>query len=59
LLKPGYAEAHNKLGLVFQEQGKLDEAVASYPKALSFKPDLAKSWRTPTNSGRAGASNFL
>ena len=30
------------MGVALQEQGKLDEAVASYQKALSLKPDFAK-----------------
>ena len=41
LLKPQYAEAHNNLGLVFLEQGKLEEAAASFERALSLKSDYA------------------
>ena len=33
-IKTDYAEAHNSLGTALQVQGKLDDAVASYHKAL-------------------------
>jgi predicted O-linked N-acetylglucosamine transferase (SPINDLY family) len=41
-LKPDYAEAHNNLGNVFQQQGKLDEALACYRQALHLRPNYAK-----------------
>ena len=41
-LKPDLAEAHNNLGIVFKDQGKLDEAVACYRRALELKPDLCQ-----------------
>ena len=37
-LKPDYAEAHNNLGNVLKDQGKLEEAIASYQEALRLKP---------------------
>ncbi|HLK05652.1 MAG TPA: tetratricopeptide repeat protein [Candidatus Acidoferrum sp.] len=37
---PAFAEAHFNLGLVREEQGRLDEAIASLQKALSLKPSL-------------------
>ena len=37
--KPGYAEAHNNLGVALAAQGRIDEAVARYECALSLKPD--------------------
>jgi len=37
---PGFAEAHFNLGLVREEQGRLEEAVASLQKALTLKPQL-------------------
>ncbi|MBI4938222.1 MAG: tetratricopeptide repeat protein, partial [Nitrosomonadales bacterium] len=40
-LKPDYAEAHVNLGNVLQAQGKLDEAVESYRRALQSNPALA------------------
>ena len=40
-LKPDYAEAHSNLGVALQDQGKLDEAVACYRRALELKPDYA------------------
>jgi 2-polyprenyl-3-methyl-5-hydroxy-6-metoxy-1,4-benzoquinol methylase len=41
-LKPDYAEAHNNLGTVLHEQGKMDEAVAQYRRALALHPDYAE-----------------
>ena len=35
----------NKLGNVFQQGGKLDEAVKSYQQAISLKPDFAEAYR--------------
>ena len=40
--KPDFAEAHNNLGNVRKEQGKLDEAVTSFGRALAHKPDFAE-----------------
>jgi tetratricopeptide (TPR) repeat protein len=37
---PVFAEAHFNLGLVREEQGRLDEAIASFQKALALKPRL-------------------
>jgi len=37
---PSFAEAHFNLGLVREEQGRLDEAIASLEKALTLKPRL-------------------
>ncbi|MBS1866137.1 MAG: tetratricopeptide repeat protein [Acidobacteria bacterium] len=37
---PSFAEAHFNLGLVREEQGRLDEAIASFEKALTLKPHL-------------------
>ncbi len=40
--KPSNPLYYSNLGLAFQNQGKLNDAVASYQKALSFKPDYAE-----------------
>ena len=40
-MKPEYAEAHNDLGNTFKQQGRLDEALASYHQAVELKPDFA------------------
>ena len=37
---PSFAEAHFNLGLVREEQGKYDEAISSFQKALVLKPHL-------------------
>jgi tetratricopeptide (TPR) repeat protein len=39
-LKNNYAEANSNLGIVLGEQGKLDEAMEQYQKALKINPDL-------------------
>jgi len=39
-LKPDLAEAHNNLGKRLEDQGKLDEALACYHRALEIKPDF-------------------
>jgi tetratricopeptide (TPR) repeat protein len=31
--------AHNNLGLVLQQQGKLEEAIAQYKKAIAIDPN--------------------
>ena len=38
-LNPNYADGFNNLGIVLQDQGKLDEAIEAYTKALTIKPD--------------------
>jgi predicted O-linked N-acetylglucosamine transferase (SPINDLY family) len=40
--KPGFAEAHNNLGLALKSQGKLDAAVEKYQKALQLNPRFAE-----------------
>ena len=40
-LQPDDALAHNNLGNAWKDQGKLDEAVACYQRALLLKPDYA------------------
>jgi len=40
-LKPDSALAYNSLGDAFREQGKLDEAVACFRRALELKPSYA------------------
>ena len=42
-LKPDHVEAHNNLGTVFQNQGKLDEAVESYNKSNKSRTGLCRS----------------
>jgi tetratricopeptide (TPR) repeat protein len=43
-LNPTYADGFNNLGVTLQAQGKLDEAIAAYNKALSLKPDYAAAY---------------
>ena len=41
-MKPDYADAFNNRGAALQDQGKLEEAIESYNKAISFKPYYAE-----------------
>ena len=41
-VKPDHVEAHNNLGIVLKDQGKLDEAIACFRRALELKPDLPR-----------------
>jgi hypothetical protein len=43
-LRPDYAEAHNNLGNVLQQQGELDEAVACHREAIRLKPNYAEAY---------------
>jgi protein O-GlcNAc transferase len=36
---PGHADAYSNLGVALKNQGKLDEAIAAYCKAICIKPD--------------------
>ena len=37
---PGYAEAHCNLGVIHKEEGRLEEAIASYERALAAAPEF-------------------
>jgi Flp pilus assembly protein TadD len=41
-LEPGYAEAHNNLGSVLAQAGRVREAIAEYEEALRIRPGYAK-----------------
>ncbi len=41
-LKPDYANAYNNLGNIFKEQGKFDDAMAHYERAIAIRPDYAE-----------------
>ena len=43
-LKPDYAKAHNNLGILLKEQGRIKEAEASYAQAIKLKPDYAEAY---------------
>jgi tetratricopeptide (TPR) repeat protein len=40
-IDPNNARAHNNLGIALSDQGKLDEAIACYQKALQIDPNYA------------------
>ena len=41
-IHPNYAQAHNNLGIVLDDQGKADEAIEQYRQALRIKPNYAQ-----------------
>lgn len=41
-LKPDFAHAHNNVGNVLKELGRLDEALGCYQQAVRLKPDFAE-----------------
>lgn len=41
-LEPEFVEAHTNLGNALKARGKLEEAAASYERALALKPDYAE-----------------
>ncbi len=49
------------MGNALKEQGKLDEAIEAYKKALAIKPDYAEAYNNMGNSlkeqGKAGRSD--
>ncbi len=47
-LKPDFAEGHSNLGNALQQAGKLDDAIASWRRALAIRPQLAE---TQSNLG--------
>lgn len=38
---PGYAEAHCNMGVIFKEQGCLEEAIEAYERALAAAPNFS------------------
>ena len=44
LFEPAHSKAQYNMGNAFKEQGKLEEAMEAYSKALSIKPDLVAAW---------------
>ena len=41
IINPNFARAHNNLGSILQGQGRLNEAIECYNKALKINPDFA------------------
>ena len=55
--QPDYAEALNNLANAYKDQGRLDEAIACYRKAIAAKPELAVYPQQP--AARAALSRRL
>ena len=49
-IKPDYADAYNNMGNALKEQGKLEEAIEAYNKALAIKPDYADAYNNMGNA---------
>ncbi len=49
-LNPNYADGFYNLGIILQDQGRLDEAITSYKKALALKPDYAEAHNNMGNT---------
>ena len=62
-IEAGLCRGHNNLGIAFKEQGKLDEAVACYCRALELRPDYAEAHNNLgvafKDLGEAGRSGCL
>src|SRR5262249_39465653 len=41
--KPDYVDAYNNLGIALAKQGKVDEAIINFQRAVSLKPDSVDS----------------
>ena len=39
-LEPGYASAHNSLGVAYREAGQTEKAILSWERALELRPDV-------------------
>ena len=59
-LVPDRADWHSNLGIVLQERGRLDEAIAAYQRAIALDPShanaLQQSRRPAAGDGQAGRS---
>jgi len=59
-LNPEFAEAHNNLGTVQQELGKLNDATASFDEAIRLNPEFPEAlnnlgdiWQAKGEPGKA------
>ncbi|MCK5867565.1 MAG: OmpA family protein [Mycoplasmataceae bacterium] len=43
-LCPDYADAHNNLGVLLENQVQLKQALSHYQKAVTLKPDFSEAW---------------
>jgi tetratricopeptide (TPR) repeat protein len=55
-IKPDYAEAHYDLGVAFEQEGRIQEAVGHFEQALRIKPDYAEAQNRLARLRERGAS---
>ena len=48
-IEPGYAVAHNNLGIAYKDIGQFAEAISSYRKALKIRPDYPEAYNNLGN----------
>ena len=41
VIKPDYYEAHNNLGIAYQQLGQINNSINQYEKALASNPDYS------------------
>ena len=50
MIKPNYIEAYNNVGALLKSQGKLDDAIEIYNKAILINPDYAEAYNNLGNA---------
>ena len=43
-IKPDYSEAHNNLGIAYQQLGQINDSINQYEKALAINPDYSDAY---------------
>jgi len=49
-ITPNMAEAHVNIGLIRQQQNRVDDAIASYDRAVQIDPNLVTAWINLTSA---------
>lgn len=58
-LEPSLAEAYHYRGMIFDEMGKLEDAIADYQKAVQLNPDFEDAWEDLFSVEEEIESEFL